>query len=311
MVGHLIRRLLFLIPTLLGITFITFLLVKSIPGDPVFGMVGERADPETIERIKKELGTERPFISQYIGYIGLVLKGEMGRSYYTNQKVMEAILEKFPNTLKLAAGAITIASITGILLGIFTALKRGTALDRLGSLLAIGGISLPVFWIGLLLMLIFGLNLRWLPPSGMGEGNLIYLILPAFTLAIPSAAYIARITRTLMLDVLSQPYIATAKAKGLKSFSIIFRHALKNTLIPIVTIIGLDFGSYLNGAVLTETIFGWDGLGRYAMDGIIKRDYPVIMGAVLVGTIVFVVINLIVDISYTYLDPRVRIRSKK
>lgn len=311
MVGHLVRRLLSLIPTLLGITFITFLLVKSIPGDPVFGMVGERADPEAIERIRKELGTEKSFISQYVGYIGLILKGEMGRSYYTNQRVSEAIKEKFPNTLKLASGAIIIASITGILLGIFTALKRGTILDRLGSLLAIGGISLPVFWIGLILMLIFGLELRLLPPSGMGEGSLIYIILPASTLAIPSAAYIARVMRSMMIDVLSQPYIATAKAKGLKSFSIIFRHALKNTLIPIVTIIGLDFGSYLNGAVLTETIFGWDGLGRYAMDGIIKRDYPVIMGAVLVGTAVFVIINLIVDISYTYLDPRVRIRSEK
>ena len=311
MISYLIRRLLFLIPTLLGITFITFLIVKSIPGDPVLGMVGERADPETIERIKKELGTERPFISQYAGYLGLLLKGEMGRSYYTNQKVGEAILEKFPNTLKLALGAIIISSITGILLGIFTAIKRGTVLDRLGSFLAIGGISLPVFWIGLILMLVFGLYLKLLPPSGMGEGNLIYLVLPASTLAIPSGAYIARITRSMMLDVLSQPYIATARAKGLRGFSIIFRHALKNALIPIVTIIGLDFGSYLNGAVLTETIFGWDGLGRYAMDGIIKRDYPVIMGAVLVGTIVFVIINLIVDMSYTYLDPRVRVKGEK
>jgi ABC-type dipeptide/oligopeptide/nickel transport system permease component len=310
MTGYLVRRLLLLIPTLIGITFITFLIVKSIPGDPVLGMVGERADHETIERIKKELGTERPFVSQYIGYMGLIIKGEMGRSYYTNQKVNEAILEKFPNTLKLALGAIIISSITGILLGIFTAVKRGTFLDRLGSFLAIGGISLPVFWIGLILMLIFGLYLKLLPPSGMGEGNLIYLVLPASTLAIPSGAYIARITRSMMFDVLSQPYIATARAKGLKDLSIIFRHALKNALIPIVTIIGLDFGSYLNGAVLTETIFGWDGLGRYAMDGILKRDYPVIMGAVLVGTVVFVIINLIVDISYAYLDPRIRVKGK-
>lgn len=311
MAGYLIRRLLLLIPTLIGITFITFLIVKSIPGDPVLGMVGERTDPETIERIKKELGTERSFVSQYAGYIGLIIKGEMGRSYYTNQKVSEAIIEKFPNTLKLALGAIIISSITGILLGIFTAVKRGTVLDRIGSFLAIGGISLPVFWIGLILMLIFGLYLKLLPPSGMGEGNLIYLVLPASTLAIPSGAYIARITRSMMLDVLSQPYIATAKAKGLKEFSIIFRHALRNALIPIVTIIGLDFGSYLNGAVLTETIFGWDGLGRYAMDGILKRDYPVIMGAVLVGTVVFVIINLIVDISYAYLDPRIRVSREK
>lgn len=311
MAGYLIKRLFLLIPILIGITFITFLFVKSIPGDPVLGMVGERADPEAIERIKRELGTERPFISQYIGYLGLIIKGEMGRSYYTNQKVSDAILQKFPNTLKLAFGAIIISSIAGILLGIFTAIKGGTFLDRLGSFLAIGGISLPVFWIGLILMLIFGLYLKILPPSGMGEGNLIYLVLPASTLAIPSASYIARITRSMMLDVLSQPYISTAKAKGVRDFSIIFRHALKNALIPIVTIIGLDFGSYLNGAVLTETIFGWDGLGRYAMDGIIKRDYPVIMGAVLVGTIVFVIINLIVDISYTYLDPRVRVRSEK
>jgi peptide/nickel transport system permease protein len=185
---------------------------------------------------------------------------------------------------------------------------RGTVWDRLASIISVGGISLPVFWLGLTLMLIVGLNLRWLPPSGMGDGSPAYLILPAVTLGAYSLAYIARITRTTMMEELSQPYVVTARAKGLPERTVIFKHALKNSLIPIVTLIGLDLGSYLNGAVLTETVFGWDGLGRYALDGIMKRDYPVIMGVVLFGAVVFVVMNLIVDISYHVLDPRVRVK---
>ncbi len=310
MLVYLFKRLLLFIPTLLGITLITFLLMQALPGDPVQGMAGERANPETLARIRAELGSDRPLPLQYLGYLKLLAQGELGRSYYTNRKVADDLLQKFPNTVKLALAAIFFASLGGIVLGVISAVKHGTAWDRFASIVAIGGISLPVFWLGLTLMLVFALDLRWLPPSGMGNGSFQYLILPAITLGTYSLAYIARITRTSMMESLSQPYVTTARAKGLAEMAVVLKHALKNSLIPIVTLIGLDLGSYLNGAVLTETIFGWDGLGRYALDGIMKRDYPVIMGVVLFGAVVFVAMNLIVDLSYHVLDPRVRVKSE-
>ncbi len=305
---YIAKRILLFIPTLLGITLITFILMQALPGDPVQGMAGERASAETIERIRAELGQDRPLPLQYLGYLKLLAKGELGRSYYTNRKIADDLLQKFPNTLKLALAAVLFASLGGISLGVFAAMKRGTFWDKLTSLISVGGISVPVFWLGLTLMLIFALYLRWLPPSGMGRGDLAYLILPAVTLGTFSMAYIARVTRSSMLESLSQPYVAAARAKGLSEATVVLKHALKNSLIPIVTLIGLDLGSYLNGAVLTETIFGWDGLGRYALDGIMKRDYPIIMGVVLFGAVVFVGMNLLVDISYHFLDPRVRVK---
>jgi ABC-type dipeptide/oligopeptide/nickel transport system permease component len=308
---YILKRTLLSIPTLLGITLITFILMRSLPGDPVSGMAGERATPETIARIRAELGQDRPLPLQYIGYLKLLGTGELGRSYYTNRKIADDLLQKFPNTVKLALAAMIFASLAGIGMGVLAAVKHGTAWDRLISLLSVGGISVPVFWLGLALMLIFAFYLRWLPPSGMGNGSFLYIILPAITLGTFSLSYIARVTRSSMLESLSQPYIAAARAKGLTESAVVLKHALKNSLIPIVTLIGLDLGSYLNGAVLTETIFGWDGLGRYALDGILKRDYPVIMGVVLFGAVVFVTMNLLVDISYHFLDPRVRVKETK
>jgi peptide/nickel transport system permease protein len=300
------KRMLLFLPTLLGITIITFILMQALPGDPVESMAGERATAETIERIKAELGHNKPLPVQYALYLKLIATGDMGRSVYTNRKVSDDLLQKFPNTVKLALAAMLFASFIGIGLGVIAAVKRDTVWDRLVTLLSVGGISVPVFWLGLTLMLIFALYLRWLPPSGMGNGSLAYIVLPAITLGTFSLAYIARVTRSSMLESLSQPYIEAARAKGLSETTVVLKHALKNSLIPVVTLIGLDLGSYLNGAVLTETIFGWDGLGRYALDGILKRDYPVIMGVVLFGALIFVTINLIVDISYHFLDPRVR-----
>lgn len=308
MLHYIAKRVLLFVPTLLGITLITFVLMQALPGDPVSGMAGERASPETIERIKKELGQDRPLMLQYLGYIRLLSQGELGRSYYTNRKVTDDLIQKFPNTVRLALAAMAFASIAGVCLGVLSAVRRGTFWDRVVALISVGGISIPVFWLGLALMLIFALYLRWLPPSGMGNGDPAYIILPAMTLGTFSMSYIARVTRSSMIESLSQPYVAAARAKGLPERRVVFMHALKNSLIPIVTVIGLDLGSYLNGAVLTETIFGWDGLGRYALDGIMKRDYPVIMGVVLFGAFVFVTMNLLVDISYHFLDPRVRRR---
>jgi len=309
MTTYILKRLLLFIPTLLGVTIVTFFLMKAVPGDPAAGMVGERAPKEVVEKIKKDLGEDRPVFIQYLGYLGLILKGELGRSYYTDRKISEDIAEKLPNTFKLALAATILATFFGISLGVISAAFRNNFIGKTASLIALWGISLPVFWVGLVLMLLFALILHWLPPSGTGT-SLIYLVLPASTLGIHSAAYISRITRSSMLEVLSKPYIETARAKGLNEFKVIMKHALRNALIPIVTLIGIDFGSYLNGSVLTETIFGWDGMGRYALDGIMKRDYPVVMGTVLVGAVVFVAINLLVDISYSYLDPRIRTEGK-
>jgi len=310
MAFYILKRLLLFIPTLLGITLITFILMKSLPGDPVTAMVGERASPETIVRIRSELGLDKPLPVQYGSYLKRIVTGELGRSVFTNRKIADDLIQKFPNTVKLALAAMLFASFLGIGMGVFAAVKRNTNWDRLVTLISVGGISIPVFWLGLALMLIFAFYLQWLPPSGMGNGSLVYLIMPAVTLGTFSLSYIARVTRSSMLESLSQPYVAAARAKGLSESKVVLKHALKNSLIPVVTLIGLDLGSYLNGAVLTETIFGWDGLGRYALEGIKQRDYPVIMGVVLFGAVIFVTMNLLVDISYHFLDPRVRVKEE-
>jgi ABC-type dipeptide/oligopeptide/nickel transport system permease component len=294
-----------LIPLLLGVTLLTFTLTKALPGDPVFNMVGERAQIEVIEKIRKELGADKNVLSQYFGYISLLLKGEFGRSYYTNRKVFDDLLLKFPNTLKLALGAMIVAVSAGLLLGFISAYKKDTVMDRVISSLSVTGLSLPVFWSGLLIMLFFSLKLKILPPSGTGD--IRFLILPSITLSLPAFATLSRVTRTTLIEIFDMPFITTARAKGITELRINSIHVFKNALIPLITVIGLDFGSYLNGAVLTETIFGWDGIGRFIMDGIIKRDYPVIMGCVIVGTITFVLINLLVDIVYHYLNPRIRL----
>ena len=294
-----------LIPLLLGVTLLTFSLTKALPGDPVLNMVGERAQIEVIENIRKELGADKNVLSQYFGYISLLLKGEFGRSYYTNRKVFDDLLLKFPNTLKLALGAMIIAIPVGLLLGFISAYKKDTLLDSLISSISVSGLSVPVFWSGLLIMLFFSLKLKILPPSGTGD--IRFLVLPSITLSLPALATLSRVTRTILIEIFDMPFITTARAKGITELKINFIHIFKNALIPLITVIGLDFGSYLNGAVLTETIFGWDGIGRFTMDGIIKRDYPVIMGCVIVGTVIFVLINLLVDIVYHYLDPRVRL----
>jgi peptide/nickel transport system permease protein len=284
----------------------TFCLSKALPGDPVLSMVGERAHPEVIEHIRKELGTDKNAVSQYIGYIRLLIKGEFGRSYFTNRKVFDDLLLKFPNTLKLALAAMCIAVPLGLLFGFISAVKKDTVADRLISLVSVTGLSVPVFWSGLLIMFLFSLKMHLFPPSGTGDVR--FLILPAITLSLPALATLSRVTRTTLLEILDMPFTTTARAKGIPETKIRLIHVLKNALIPLITVIGLDFGSYLNGAVLTETIFGWDGIGRFTMEGIIKRDYPVIMGCVVFGTLFFVIINLIVDVLYHYLDPRVRIR---
>ena len=306
--GYIIKRLFLLLPLLLGITLLTFSLTKALPGDPALSLVGERTSPEVIESIRRELHTDQNFFVQYLCYIRLLLKGEFGRSYYTNRKVLYDLMNKFPNTLLLAFGAMLVAVPVGISLGFVSAMRRGTAVDRGISSLSVLGISLPVFWSGLLIMLFLSLKLRLLPPSGMGDWR--FLIMPAITLSLPALATLTRISRTTLIDLVDLPHVRTARAMGIREYKVKGIHVFKNALIPLVTVVGLDFGSYLNGAVLTETIFGWDGIGRFAMEGITKRDYPVIMGCIIVGTVVYVFINLLVDILYHYFDPRVRLYSE-
>jgi len=306
--SYLIKKLLLLVPLLLGITLLTFTLTKALPGDPVLSMVGERAQPDVIEKIRKELGADKNILSQYAGYISLLLKGEFGSSYYTNRKVFEDVLLKFPNTLELALAAMSLAIPTGLFFGFISAFRRDTLTDRIISAISVTGLSVPVFWSGLLIMLFLSLKLKLFPPSG--TGGIRFLVLPAITLSLPAIASLSRVTRATIIEIRTMPYVTTARAKGIKNRNIHLVHILKNALIPVVTVIGLDFGSYLNGAVLTETVFGWDGIGRFTMEGIIKRDYPVVMGCVITGTIIFVIINFLVDIIYHYVDPRVRLNEK-
>lgn len=310
MAFFILKRILIAVPTLLGLALVTFLLLEAIPGDPALGLVGERSDPRAIEAIRKELGQDRPLPVQFIGYLKLLAHGNLGRSYYTRRDVSGDIREKFPNTLKLAFSAMLVATSFGVLLGVLSAVSRGSRWEKFFSGLALAGISLPVFWVGLVLMLVFAFLLPWLPPSGMGGGGVSYLVLPAATLGLNSAAYIARITRMSLVESLGAQYITTAKAKGVAPFYVVAKHALRNALIPVVTLVAIDFGSYLNGSVLTETIFGWDGLGRYALDGIMKRDYPVILGTVLAGSAVFVFMNVLADVAYAFIDPRIRYGDK-
>ncbi|MFZ6007227.1 MAG: ABC transporter permease [Nitrospirota bacterium] len=309
MTAYVLKRLLLLIPLLFGITLLAFFLLKALPGDPALSLVGERASPEAIENIRKEIGVDKGFIGQYIGYLKLLSHGDFGRSYHTNRDVLKDIVMKFPNTMRLAFAAMLIAVPLGIVAGFISAYKRGRFIDRLINVVSITGLSIPIFWSAIILMLFFSLKLKLFPPSGTGD--IRFLALPAFVLSIPAMATLSRVTRTTILDILKMPYINTARAKGLPSIKISIVHVLKNAIIPIVTIIGLDFGSYLNGAVVTETIFGWDGIGRFTMEGIIKRDYPVIMGCIIFGTAVFVLVNLITDILYHYLDPRIRLHAKE
>jgi ABC-type dipeptide/oligopeptide/nickel transport system permease component len=302
-IAFIIRRLMLSIPTLVGVMIVVFLLLYVAPGDPVQDMVGERADAETIARLRKELHLDEPLPRQFVLYAGGVVRGDLGNSYITQRPIIRDIRERFPKTLLLAGSAMLLASILGITIGVLAARNPGGWFDRLSLGFAYLGISFPVYWVGLILILIFAVNLRWLPPSGYG--GIKYLILPALALGSRSIAFLARVTRSSMLEVLGGDFVRTARAKGLRERVVIARHALRNALIPIITVLGLDFGYYLTGSILTETIFSWPGIGRYVVNAIARRDLPAINGTVLFLSIVFVLVNLITDLAYAKADPRV------
>jgi len=297
------RRLLATVPTLLGVLVVAFFLLNVAPGDPVAAMVGERADAATIARLRADLHLDDPLPAQFGRYLWDAVHGDFGRSYITQRPIARDLRERFPKTVQLALAAMAFAAVGGIALGVLSAIRPGGAVDRAAMLLSYIGVSFPVYWVGLLLILLFAVMLRWLPPSG--SGGLAYLVLPALTLGMRSVAFLARMTRAAMLEVLSSDFVRTARAKGLNEAAVIMRHGFRNALIPVITVLGLDTGSYLTGSILTETIFGWPGLGRYVLTAIEKRDLPAIQGSILFMSLVFVLANLVTDLVYAKADPRI------
>jgi peptide/nickel transport system permease protein len=311
---YILRRILLLIPVLFGVSLIVFMVMHLSPGDPAVVMLGPTASEADVQQIRQQLGLDRPLYVQYGRWIGNVVQGDFGRSITMRREVLPEILTRFKATLILTAASLGISTILGVGIGVISAVKQYSWFDRGSMLLALLGVSMPVFWLGIMLMVVFSLHLGWLPAGGMYSagvdralGDLLrHLVLPAFTLAAASVALVARITRSMMLEVIRQDYIRTARAKGLTETVTIVRHALKNALIPVVTVLGLQTGYLLGGAILTETVFSWPGLGLLMVQSITARDFPVVQGGVLLIALTFVLVNLFVDVLYAYLDPRIR-----
>lgn len=300
---YLIRRLFGVIPVILGILFFIMLTVDLIPGDPVALMLGDNAKPEQVAAIRKQLNLDDPLPVRYLRYVGNLVQGDLGRSIRENRKVSEEVAEVWPKTMQLTVVAISIAISVGVLSGVLSAARPYGWVDTFLRFFTLLGLSMPVFWIGLVLIYLFAFYFRIFPVGG--TGTLKHLVLPAVTLAAPSAAMISRMTRSAMLEVLGEDYVRTARAKGASERMVLYKHAFKNALIPVITLIGLQFGQMLGGAILTETVFAWPGLGRLMMSAIFARDHIMLQGTVLVFAIAFVIINLVVDLSYAYVDPRV------
>ena len=298
------KRLLQTIFVLLGISLITLVMLQVVPGDPVALMLEKRADPETIAKVRKELGLDLPYYVQYLNFIKGAIHLDFGTSYFTKEVVTDALILCFKVTVKLACMSFIFASVIGIPCGIFAAVKRGKGIDTVVMVLSIVGVSAPAFWVAIILQILFGLKLNVLPISGFDTPA--SYILPSLALGARYAGNIARITRTSMLEVLGQDYIRTAKAKGAMRWAVILKHALKNAMIPIVTLVGTDFGYMLTGSMLIEKVFSIPGIGKLAVDAMSNRDLPLLEGTVMYIAFVFVVVNLIVDVSYAFLDPRIR-----
>jgi len=293
-----------LIPLLLVVSTLVFILLRMAPGDPAVLMLGADATPEAIIEVREKLGLDQPFHIQLGSFLINLTRGDLGRSYQTGRPVTAEIGRTLPVTITLSAIAIVLASVVGILVGVISAVKQYSWMDNVFRIIVLAGVSMPVFWLGLMLMVVFAGWLGWLPSSGWGTWK--HMVLPSTTLATFPLAIITRITRSSMLEVIRQDYIRTARAKGLSQSSVVLRHALRNALIPVVTVIGLQFGVLLAGAVLAETVFAIPGLGRLTVTAVFARDYPLIRGAVLLAAALFMFINLTVDVLYTFLNPRIR-----
>jgi peptide/nickel transport system permease protein len=302
------HRVLQIFPVMFGVSLIVFLLMHFTPGDPALLMLGERATEEQLQAMRQEMGLLEPLPVQYARFLGAALRGDLGRSYRSGRPVMTEVLSRLPATAELAVAAMVVAVLIGVPIGVLSAVRRYSLFDNAGMLLALLGASMPTFWLGLMLMLIFAVSLGWLPPSG--RDGLLSLILPAVTLGANAAALITRMTRSSMLEVIGQDYVRTARAKGLPERTVIYSHALRNALLPVVTVIGLQFGALLGGAVITETVFAWPGAGRLAVEAIRAKDYPVVQGAVLMLALAFAFVNLLVDLMYAFINPRIRAQYK-
>ncbi|HKQ65221.1 MAG TPA: ABC transporter permease, partial [Methylomirabilota bacterium] len=306
---YVVRRLLLLVPVLLGVSVTIFMVLHLSPGDPAEIMLGSQATQADLERLRAELGLNEPLHVQYVHWLGLVVRGDLGRSIWMKRPVLGEVLGRFKATLILTGAGLVLSTVIGLALGIASAVRPNSLLDRLSAVASLFGASMPVFWLGIVLMVIFALWLGWLPASGMfapyGGGDLrdllVHLALPAVTLAAASVTIIARLTRSTMLETLGQDYIRTARAKGVVERAVVLRHGLKNALIPIVTVVGVQAGYLLGGAVLTETVFAWPGVGTLMVQGILARDFPLVQGCVLVVALSFVLINLVVDLLYAWL----------
>jgi len=300
---YITRRLLLTVPVVIGVSIIVFSIIRLIPGDPARAVAGVNATPEYIEQVREQYGLNDPIYVQYWRFLTGLVRGDLGASTFSGRPVTTEIRERFPRTLVLASVSLVLATVIGVSAGIVSATRRNSVFDNVSMFVALVGVAAPVFWMALMLQLLFSVQLRWLPATGMG--GVEHLILPSITLGMASAALMARITRSSVLDVLRQDFITTARAKGVAERMVIYKHALKNALIPVVTVLGLQFGILLGGAVLTETVFAWPGVGRLLVDSILRRDYPVVQGTVMLLAFLFVVINLVVDIIYAFLDPRI------
>jgi peptide/nickel transport system permease protein len=299
------RRLLYAIPTLLGISLLAFLMLQFVPGDPALLLAGQNATTETVEQTRRDLGLDRPLPVQYVSYVANLVRGDFGQSFVNRRPVGEEIARRYPRTLILAGAGIAFALVGGVALGALAALRPYSAVDHLSTLAALTGISLPGFWLGLMLIWLFSVQLRWLPTLGLNGPQ--YVILPGLTISLYTLALVARMTRAGLLDVLAHDYIRTARAKGLADGAVVLRHALKNALMPVLTVAGVGFGHMLGTAVVVEVVFSIDGIGRMIVEGILNRDMPVVQSGVIIVAANFVLINLALDVLHGYLDPRVRL----
>lgn len=306
MFGFLVRRLALTIPVLFGVATLVFSLIHLVPGDPAQAMLGEGAAPQDIQDLRTRLGLERPLLEQYGAFLQGALQGDLGTSFRTGQTVTNMIVERMPATAELALAAMMVTLMVALPLGIIAAVWRGTVVDHTAMTFALAGISIPNFWLGPLLAIVFAVELGWLPVSG--RSGLASLVLPAFSLGLALAAILARMTRASLLEELHQLYVRAARARGVSTTRSIVRHALSNSLVPVVTIVGSQFGAVLTGAVITETIFAWPGIGRLLIQSIGFRDYPMVQGCILLIAVTYVAVNLITDILYGVLDPRIRLQ---
>jgi peptide/nickel transport system permease protein len=300
----LVRRLALTLPVVLGVATLVFALIHLIPGDPAQAMLGETASEQDVQALRERLGLDRPLVEQYGAFLTGIARGDLGTSLRTNEPVATAILDRLPATLELAAAAMVVSIGVAIPLGIIAAVRRGTFVDHLATTLALTGISIPNFWLGPLLAIVFAVELGWLPVAG--RGTAAHLVLPAISLGAALAAILAHMTRASLLEELREPYVQAARARGTSRARAVLRHAFRNSLIPVVTLVGLQFGGVLTGAVITETVFAWPGVGRLLIQSIGFRDYPLVQGCILFIAMTYVAMNLLTDLAYGVLDPRIR-----